>query len=178
VLEAGVRFQAANDFMAQFVADQTQAHADGRVQSSRLYSAYMAWCRRNGHPALSGVRAASDWHRLGFERKRIDGKSFWCGLALNPQPAEEDDEDIPPMSPELAAYTRQFNYLRKMFEADEAGLEFDYASLPIDILELLGEKGKETDPTDTTIADLIKNSRLKQEGESKSASASIVDPTL
>ena len=92
VLDASDRFQHDNDLMAQFIAEHAHGQKDGRVQSSELYSAYQDWCTRNGHHPLSGERAAANWERLGFERKRIEGRSFWCGLALNPPLSQADDE--------------------------------------------------------------------------------------
>jgi hypothetical protein len=175
VQEASAHFQLANDLMAQFVADETQPHADGRVQSSTLYSAYLAWCRRNGHPGLSGVRAASDLRRLGFERKRINGKSFWCGLTLNPQ-AEEDG--APPMEPGVAAYARLLHYLREIIGASERHEEFDETTLPPDILDMLTLVGNDVLSPDAAIGALVESARSISKRESAPTDVSSVDPTL
>jgi putative DNA primase/helicase len=81
---AGETFHHANDLVAQFVADQAQRQPDGSIQGSQLYSAYSAWCRQNGHPPLSGNGVAAEWERLGFQRRRVHGLSYWHGLQLNP----------------------------------------------------------------------------------------------
>ena len=81
---AGESFHQANDLVAQFIADQAQRQPDASIQGSQLYSAYHTWCRQNGHPPLSGNGVAAEWERLGFQRRRVHGLSYWHGLQLNP----------------------------------------------------------------------------------------------
>ena len=82
VLDADERFRRANDLIAQFIADQTQADPVARVQASSLFGAYQAWCHGNGCHPQSNNNIAAELERLGFERRRNDGRTFWLGLQL------------------------------------------------------------------------------------------------
>jgi putative DNA primase/helicase len=75
-------FQRDNDKAALFVSEMCQIEADRRVQSALLYEAYSLWCTKNGLKAESSTTLAAEWERLGFERKRISGKTWWQGVGL------------------------------------------------------------------------------------------------
>ena len=53
-----------------------------RVGGRELYLEYTLWCERNGHKPKSSTSVAEDWQRLGFERKRIKGKTYYMGLSV------------------------------------------------------------------------------------------------
>jgi len=75
-------FQRDNDKAALFVSEMCQIEDDRRVQSALLYEAYSLWCTKNGLKAESSTTLAAEWERLGFERKRISGKTWWQGVGL------------------------------------------------------------------------------------------------
>ena len=78
------RFAQANDLFAQFVAEACHLDPASREPAGRLYAAYAAWCHRSGlHPESSNT-AATEWDRLGFQRRRVAGRSYWLGLQLLP----------------------------------------------------------------------------------------------
>ena len=82
VEEATTQFRENNDVPALFVADRCIVDADAREKGGVLYSEYRQWCEDNGHRAQSSTRLADDWQRLGFERKRIKGSSYYQGVRV------------------------------------------------------------------------------------------------
>ena len=82
VEEATTQFRENNDVPALFVADKCIIDADAREKASALYSEYRQWCEDNGHRPQSSTRLADDWQRLGFERKRIKGSSYYQGVRV------------------------------------------------------------------------------------------------
>ena len=82
VEEATAQFKENNDVPALFVADKCIIDADAREKAGELYSEYRLWCEENGHRPQSSTRLADDWQRLGFERKRIKGSSYYQGVRV------------------------------------------------------------------------------------------------
>jgi putative DNA primase/helicase len=82
VEEATTQFRENNDVPALFVADRCVEDPDAREKAGALYSEYRQWCEDNGHRAQSSTRLADDWQRLGFERKRIKGSSYYQGVRV------------------------------------------------------------------------------------------------
>ncbi len=82
VEEATAQFRENNDVPALFVADRCVEDADARMKGSELYSEYKDWCEVNGHRPQSSTRLADDWQRLGFERKRVKGSTYYRGVRL------------------------------------------------------------------------------------------------
>jgi len=54
-----------------------------RTQSQFLYDSYSDWCRRNGHKPMSSTKMAEEWKRLGFDRIRIGGATYWTGIEIS-----------------------------------------------------------------------------------------------
>jgi putative DNA primase/helicase len=80
VEQAREEFKADNDVELTFVNDWTRP--EGEVPAQLLYTAYRAWCLKNGHTPKSSTKVARDWQRLGFDKvKRMDG-AFYNGVAL------------------------------------------------------------------------------------------------
>jgi putative DNA primase/helicase len=71
-----------NDLPQLFVDECCTRGQDDKTQAQALYNAYQNWCRANGHPAQSSGSVAGDWLRLGFERYRRRGKTYYRGLRL------------------------------------------------------------------------------------------------
>ena len=65
-----------------FVNEMCLTGPDYRTQGSTLYTAYKNWCMDTGHKPQSSTSLADDWKRLGFERYRAAGKTFWRGVGL------------------------------------------------------------------------------------------------
>ncbi len=80
--EATTQFRENNDVPALFLADRCVKDSDAREKAGELYSEYRQWCEDNGHRAQSSTRLANDWQRLGFERKRIKGSSYYQGVRV------------------------------------------------------------------------------------------------
>jgi putative DNA primase/helicase len=77
-------FAERNDVPALFVAERCEIDSQSTAGGQELYSAYATWCLENGHRAQSSTTIANDWERLGFERKRIHGRSVWNGVRVLP----------------------------------------------------------------------------------------------
>ncbi len=83
VEDATEQFRTNNDVPALFVADKCVSdELDTKEKASTLYSEYKLWCEENGHRPQSSTRLADDWQRLGFERKRIKGSTYYQGVRL------------------------------------------------------------------------------------------------
>lgn len=82
VEEATTQFRENNDVPALFVADRCVKDSGAREKAGELYSEYRQWCEDNGHRPQSSTRLADDWQRLGFERKRIKGSSYYQGVRV------------------------------------------------------------------------------------------------
>jgi putative DNA primase/helicase len=82
VEEATTQFRESNDVPALFVADRCVTDADTKEKASTLYSEYRDWCEANGHRAQSSTRLADDWQRLGFERYRAKGSTYYRGVRV------------------------------------------------------------------------------------------------
>jgi len=82
VEDATARFKENNDVPALFVADRCVIEKDAREKAGELYKEYKFWCEENGHRPQSSTRLSDDWQRLGFERKRIKGSTYYRGVRL------------------------------------------------------------------------------------------------
>jgi len=82
VEEATTQFRENNDVPALFVTDRCIEDPDAREKAGTLYSEYRQWCEDNGHRPQSSTRLSDDWQRLGFERKRIKGSSYYQGVRV------------------------------------------------------------------------------------------------
>src|SRR5262249_7605910 len=97
VLLASDLFHQANDLAAQFVAEDCLLDPESREPASRLYQHYVAYCRRvSGRPESPNALAAA-CDRLGLQRLRVHGRSFWTGARLRPdsQFSETPDSAAP-----------------------------------------------------------------------------------
>ena len=79
---ATAQFRSANDVPSLFVAECCLMGADHKVQSKLLYDEYKVWCEGNGHRPQSATSLAAEWERLGFERYRPGGITFYKGVGL------------------------------------------------------------------------------------------------
>lgn len=87
VIAATKSFIEQNDIPANFVEEccYTGQDANGddyTTQSGDLYSAYRQWALDTGHKPQSATSIAREWERLGFERYRANGRTFWRGVGL------------------------------------------------------------------------------------------------
>lgn len=76
-------FKSENDKPALFVSDSCVTGDGYSVQSSALYEAYRVWCLNNGHKPASSTFMAREWERLGFKKRRVNGKSWWDGVGIS-----------------------------------------------------------------------------------------------
>lgn len=82
VEDATAQFQKTNDVPAEFVSERCLTGPDYKVQSGDLYAAYRDWAIATGHKPQSSTSLAGEWERLGFERYRAAGKTFWRGVGV------------------------------------------------------------------------------------------------
>lgn len=86
VQEATREFQDKNDIPALFL-EEVCAKVDlydpkCRTGAQELYDRYSDWCKRNNHKPMSSTKVSEEWKRLGFERMRINGSSYWVGVEI------------------------------------------------------------------------------------------------
>ncbi len=82
VLSATRQLRELNSTPADFVAERCEASAGARCQALTLYRAYVDWCEARGIAPCTPRALAAEWQRLGFERSRVDGRSYWYGVKL------------------------------------------------------------------------------------------------
>jgi putative DNA primase/helicase len=90
VERATAHFKEANDVPALFVDECCVTDDRARVQSGTLYEAYREWCLTNGHKPKSSTAMAREWGRLGFDRMRSGGITYYRGLRML-EPGERRD---------------------------------------------------------------------------------------
>jgi putative DNA primase/helicase len=87
VEEASQQFRMKNDVPATFVDECCEVGPDCKASAEELYRAYKTWCEENGHRPQSSTALAEEWARLGFERFRSNGRSFYRGVSLRALPS-------------------------------------------------------------------------------------------
>lgn len=75
-------FQLSNDTEKTFINERCDEHADLKVQSSELYSAYKFWCEAGGFRPKNMNQVSEDWRRLGFKDRRSNSGTVWHGVTL------------------------------------------------------------------------------------------------
>jgi putative DNA primase/helicase len=75
-----------NDVPATFVEECCEVGPDCKASAEELYRVYKTWCEENGHRPQSSTALAEEWARLGFERFRSNGRSFYRGVSLRALP--------------------------------------------------------------------------------------------
>lgn len=84
-IEAASReYAEKNDIPAVFVEECCETGPALSVQSQNLYNRYQNWCMETGHKAQSATSIATDWRRLGFEKRKTMNGAFWDGVAIKP----------------------------------------------------------------------------------------------
>src|SRR4051812_3244932 len=83
VQDSTTEFRLSNDIPALFVEERCVKGEDRKIQSSTLYEAYIAWCKKTGHRPQSKTTVANDWRRLGFTRFKAKGRAYWRGVELS-----------------------------------------------------------------------------------------------
>jgi len=82
VEEASQQFRMKNDIPAAFVEECCEVGPNCKASAEELYRAYKTWCEENGHRPQSSTALSEEWARLGFERFRSGGRSFYRGVSL------------------------------------------------------------------------------------------------
>jgi P4 family phage/plasmid primase-like protien len=85
VRKATEQFRLANDVPKMFVDEACiVSDAEGcEVQSQKLYEAYRAWCKDNGHTPMSSTAVAREWARLGFGKRKLNGRAIYTGVKVD-----------------------------------------------------------------------------------------------
>jgi P4 family phage/plasmid primase-like protien len=82
VRDASEDFRTSNDVPALFVDDACVVGEELRAQAGQLYAEYRFWCERNGHRPQSSTSIAQDWERLGFVKRKSNGRAYYYGVGL------------------------------------------------------------------------------------------------
>lgn len=81
VKAATQQYRDESDPLARFLRLCTAMSPDGRIQSSRLYEVFVAWCKAAGEKEWSTKGFAKAMQDKGFHKKASDGMQ-WLGLVL------------------------------------------------------------------------------------------------
>jgi putative DNA primase/helicase len=81
-------FARLNDIPANFVDECCLVGPEYRVNAAQLYNSYSQWAKDTGHKPQSLTTIAADWQRLGFEKYRANGRSFYRGVGLKEEAGE------------------------------------------------------------------------------------------
>ena len=87
-------FKQSNDVPGTFIEEAciTSDAPDCEEQAMALYEAYHHWCKISGHHPLSSTKVASEWRRLGFGSRSLNGKKIYTGVKVDPSwIAAQDD---------------------------------------------------------------------------------------
>lgn len=82
VKDATGQWQTTNDTAALFVAEECERAPGERTRANALYRRYRSWCEENGHRPKAHTNIAEDWERLGFERLKSGGRTYWLGVRV------------------------------------------------------------------------------------------------
>lgn len=75
-------FRLENDTEQTFVNECCTAHTNLKIRSAELYTAYKLWSESGGFRPKNMNQVAEDWRRLGFKDRRVNGSTWWHGVAL------------------------------------------------------------------------------------------------
>src|SRR5262249_1171292 len=94
VESATAEYRSEGDTLGRFIAARCDLHASFRVKSSKLYTAFRAWCEAEGIEDKPGQKAfGQGMTRAGYERSSSNGVVYH-GLSLkDPEPCPEGWND-------------------------------------------------------------------------------------
>lgn len=80
--DATMAYRESNDVERAFI-EACCVEGDGlQVGGKQLYTAYQEWCKETGHRYKSMTRVASDWMRIGYQKKRTGKGVVYVGVGL------------------------------------------------------------------------------------------------
>jgi len=93
LIEERETYRTQNDIPQVFITDcceRVDAIGENgqynKVGGQSLYDSYKKWCGNTGHKHLSSTAFAGELKRLGIERVRMDGHTFWLGILIKTEP--------------------------------------------------------------------------------------------
>lgn len=91
VREATAEYRDSSDPLGRFLRLCTEVDPQGRIQSSRLYEVFVAWCKAAGEREWSQKGFSKAMADKGFSKKQSDGMQ-WLGMRLVREVADFVDE--------------------------------------------------------------------------------------
>lgn len=110
VREATQQYREDSDPLARFLKLCTAQDPQGRIQSSRLYEVFQAWCKAAGEKEWSQKGFSKAMLDKGFTKKASDGMQ-WLGMRLIRDASDFVDEhgrvraELPPSADDIPAIT-------------------------------------------------------------------------
>jgi len=99
VRRAGDSYRAQMDVVGRFIADRCEQDPRARVSAATLYTAYEAWCLRNGEAPMTGRTFGTRLNEHGIPSQKTKGVIIRLGLRLKDSCGEEgEDGEHPPTS--------------------------------------------------------------------------------
>jgi P4 family phage/plasmid primase-like protien len=78
------QFRKDSDMLGEFLEERTSAKPNGKVEQSRLYSSWVAWCDGNGTQPGSKKTFTQRLAERGFPAGKSNDKRYYVGLTPNP----------------------------------------------------------------------------------------------
>jgi phage/plasmid-associated DNA primase len=92
VREATAQYREDSDPLARFLKLCTAVDPQGRIQSSRLYEVFVAWCKAAGEREWTQRGFSKAMLDKGFQKKASDGMQ-WLGMKLVREARDFVDEN-------------------------------------------------------------------------------------
>lgn len=80
--DATSAYRESNDVERAFIDAMCIEGENCQVGGKGLYDAYQSWCKETGHRYKSMTRVASDWMRIGYQKKRTGKGMLYTGVGL------------------------------------------------------------------------------------------------
>lgn len=97
VIKATAQYRTENDMLGRFLDDCTIANPTAAVLASKLYNAYVAWCKENGERAESLMGFGLQMTRRNMMKQRTMYGWRYVGLSLYGVDDGDTDERTPKM---------------------------------------------------------------------------------
>lgn len=82
------RYKAENDIVGRFLDDECEVTSAVREDSSKLYRAFLSWCRDSGEEPPSARAFGERLDERGHKQKKTGGVKYRLGVRMNQPTAE------------------------------------------------------------------------------------------
>lgn len=91
--QATAGYRNEMDVLGQFITECCLVGPNYRTKAADLYDAYKRWCEQNGEHADVQRTWGMALTERGFETYKVQGRSWWRGIALIPEGWRDEQVD-------------------------------------------------------------------------------------